>query len=67
MSKPTSFELELIQKIIRASVKIEALKRRVHSDMCPVNDPHIATQCTCGTDKHDRVISEILDELKIKC
>lgn len=65
MSEPSSFELKLIQKITRATTKLEALKR-THSDTCPVNDPHMAGQCTCGADEHNRKVNEVLSDLKIE-
>jgi hypothetical protein len=65
MSKPSSFELELIQKITRATSKLEALKR-THFDMCPVTDPHMAGQCTCGAEEHNSKVSAIISDLEIK-
>ncbi len=65
MSKPSSFELELIQKITRATSKLETLKR-THPDTCPINDPHMPGQCTCGADEHNRKVTDVLSDLKIE-
>jgi len=65
MSKPSSFELELIQKITRATSKIESL-RRSHLATCPVEDPHMSGQCTCGANEHNCKVNEALSDLKIE-
>ena len=65
MSKPSPFELELIQKITRAMIKLEALKK-THSDTCPVNDSHMPGKCTCGADEHNAKVADVLSDLKIE-
>ena len=55
-------QIRLIQKMTRASVMLEGLKRK-HSDTCPVNDPHIPMACRCGTDELGKKIAKILNIL----
>lgn len=65
MSRPSPFELELINKIVKASIKLGTLKIEHHST-CPVNDPVAAVACTCGAQEHNRKIGEIISILEIK-
>lgn len=65
MAKPSSYELELIQKITRATSKLENLKR-THPVTCPVEDPHMAGKCTCGADEHNAKVESVLSDLKIE-
>jgi hypothetical protein len=65
MSKPSAFELQLIQKITIASCKIEDLKR-IHSDTCPAKGPRPVVQCTCGVDQFNAKVDIILSDLKIE-
>lgn len=66
MSRPSTFELELIQKITIASCKIEALKR-IHSDTCHAKmGPHVVVECTCGADQFNAKMDIILSDLKIE-
>lgn len=64
MAKPNPYELELIQKITRATTLLEGSKRQ-HSDTCPTVDPHIAGKCTCGADKVNNAIEKVLEELDL--
>lgn len=65
MAKPTAFEIELIQKITRATIALEALRKK-HSDACPVNDPLISGRCTCGADENNAKVSAIISDLHIE-
>lgn len=65
MSKPSSFELELIQKIVRATIKLESSKTK-HHDQCPIEDVTMAGPCTCGANEYNRKIDEVLSELMIE-
>ncbi len=65
MGKPSAYQIELIQKITRATVKLNALKR-THPASCPVEDPHMAGRCTCGADEQNSKINEVLSDLELK-
>ncbi len=65
MGRPSLLEWELIEKIARTKMRLEGLKRS-HPDHCPVNDPHMAGDCTCGADEHNSKIVEILTDLENK-
>lgn len=65
-------KMELIEKIIRARVLIEARKpaRRRHSDHCPVDyDSDYYGPCTCGASSAnattDSLFRDVLDALKL--
>ncbi len=56
---------QLLEKIVRAKVKLESSKRR-HEERCMVElDPEYYGECTCGTSDHNSMISDALDELKL--
>lgn len=54
----------LFEKIIKARVKLEAMKRTC-TDGCPTNDPHMAGACRCGAIAHNAAVNAVLAELKI--
>lgn len=62
MSELDPIQIRLIQKMTRASVMLEGLRRK-HSDTCPVDDPHIPMACRCGADEHNKNIANILSIL----
>jgi len=63
--KPSEFELELIEKIIRARIRLEGL-RKDHSENCPASDPLQAGSCRCGADTHNSKVNAVLKGLDIK-
>ena len=61
----TKSELKLLEKIVRAKVKLESARRR-HSDGCPVEyDPDYYGPCTCGASKTNAAIDAALHELEL--
>lgn len=62
MVKPSSCEAELIKKILKATTKLEAF-RKIHPDTCPVNDPLVPGECTCGVNEHNATIDSIISDL----
>lgn len=52
-------QIRLIQKMTRASVLIEGLKKE-HSDQCPHVDPLMYGPCSCGASEHNRLIDQAL-------
>ena len=66
MSRPSPFELELIQKIVTARIKLEGLCKS-HSTACAEDDSGLTPgKCTCGAEEHNRAINEVLACLEIK-
>lgn len=66
MSKPSSFVLKLIEKITRASIEVEAL-RRTHPDTCPFSDiTGMPGKCTCGASDYNHKLDNVLSHLKIE-
>lgn len=56
----------MLEKIIRARVKLERAKRG-HNDRCPVEtDPEGYTPCNCGASNTNLAIEEALRELSFK-
>lgn len=56
---------QLLEKVVRAKVKLEGA-RRSHSDRCMVEvDPEYRGPCTCGASGSNAVISAALRELKL--
>ncbi len=64
MAKPSGFELQLLEKILRAKIHLESLKRD-HDDACPSEDPHFAGDCMCGATARNIMINRVLEDLKI--
>lgn len=63
--KPKYTYEQLIEKMVRAKVKLEG-SRRGHSDRCPVDyDPEGYSPCNCGASSHNSRVSDALDELKL--
>ena len=61
----TRTELELLEKIIRAKVKLEGMKRQ-HATTCMVDmDPDYTGPCRCGNTDTNTKINDVLEELKI--
>jgi hypothetical protein len=57
--------MKLMEKIIRAKVKLESMKKD-HSNRCIVElDPEGYAPCSCGATSSNSNISSILDELKL--
>jgi len=59
-----SEERKLLEKIIRAKVRLEDMKVE-HKEACPAEDPLMAGQCTCGADTHNGKINAVLRELSL--
>jgi hypothetical protein len=58
--------LKLIEKIVRAKVKLEGSKRR-HSERCMVDmDPDYMGPCTCGASETNSAIDSALEELELE-
>jgi len=56
---------QLIEKIVRAKIKLES-ERREHSGSCPVEaDPEGYAPCNCGASGHNRKISSAIAELDL--
>jgi coenzyme F420-reducing hydrogenase gamma subunit len=59
-------DYKLVEKIVRAKVKLEAARRR-HSDRCPVDmDPEYMGPCTCGASSSNSAIDSALKELELE-
>lgn len=57
--------IKLIEKIVRAKVKLEGAKRG-HSERCMVDmDPDYMGPCTCGASTSNSAIDAALDELNL--
>lgn len=64
MNKAYTYE-QLIEKMVRAKVKLQGSRRR-HSDSCPLeSDPEGYSPCRCGASEHNNNVSSALDELKL--
>ncbi len=59
MQKLNPIQTKLIQKMTRASILIERLKKE-HGDQCPHNDPHVPGPCKCGAIEHNALIDHVL-------
>lgn len=56
---------QLLEKLVRAKVKLEGA-RRSHSDRCMVEvDPEYHGPCTCGASGSNSAVNEALRELKL--
>lgn len=65
-TKPSSFEISLIQKITRVETLVRTLKQE-HTPICPTTDvTSMSVKCNCGVDEHNAKINLILNELKIE-
>jgi hypothetical protein len=62
----TISEAKLIEKIVRAKVKIEAIPHRTHATTCPVEDPTSIAPCTCGASNYNNSLDSALRELKLE-
>jgi hypothetical protein len=60
----TKGEIRLIEKIVRAKVKIESMKRG-HSHGCPAEDDtgYGAPSCSCGADEINAKANSALKDL----
>ena len=56
---------ELIEKIVRAKIKIEAIPEKSHGVRCPYEDPESYAPCTCGASDYNAIILGALKELKL--
>lgn len=57
--------VKLIEKIVRAKVKLEGVKIS-HKDSCPVEcDPEGYAPCNCGASTTNSAIDSAIKELKI--
>lgn len=58
--------LKLIEKIVRAKIKLEAAQRR-HSERCMVElDPEYYGPCTCGASETNSALNDVLKELELE-
>lgn len=56
---------QLVEKIVRAKVKLESSKAN-HSDCCPVeSDPEGFAPCNCGASGINRRVQDAINELKL--
>jgi hypothetical protein len=56
---------QLIEKLVRAKVKLEGT-RRSHTDRCAVElDPEGFAPCSCGVSAHNSALEAALKELKL--
>ena len=59
-------DVKLIEKIVRAKVRLESAKRR-HSERCMVDmDPDYMGPCTCGAESSNAAIDAALKELELE-
>lgn len=64
MEKTYTYE-QLVEKIVRAKIKLEG-QQRGHSDSCPVEaDPEGFAPCNCGASSHNRKINNAIEELDL--
>jgi hypothetical protein len=57
--------VELIQKITRAEMKLAAIKERDHPTSCPMADHTSMGECNCGASAHNNALISVRDELKL--
>jgi hypothetical protein len=66
MYHPSKFEVELIEKIIRAKIKLENSKKKWHLPSCQNNDCEMVTKpCNCGFVEHNIFVDEVISTLEI--
>ena len=59
-------EVKLIEKIVRAKVKLEGARAQ-HTSACPVDaDPEGHAPCTCGASTRNSAIKAVLKELSFE-
>jgi len=57
--------MELLEKIVRAKVRLEQMKRP-HSERCIVElDPDSTAPCDCGASQHNASVTAALKELSL--
>jgi len=61
----TTTELKLIEKIVRAKVRLEGSKTS-HSDNCNCEEPENFAPCNCGASAHNTKIDAALRELSLE-
>lgn len=64
MERPSAFVLELMEKLTRAKVMVEGLKKE-HTSQCASEIGDGPGPCNCGASDHNRKIDTILSILKI--
>ena len=65
MNGPRHTYEQLLEKLIRAKIKLEALRRK-HDDRCMLElDPDYYGDCTCGASPHNAVFDDVLEELEL--
>lgn len=64
-ARPSYTYEQLLEKIIRAKVKLESCRKQ-HNDSCPVEyDPEGYAPCKCGASAVNSAIFSALNELKL--
>ncbi len=57
--------MQLVEKIVRAKVKVEGLKK-VHTATCAAEEPEGRAPCNCGASAHNATIDSILEDLALE-
>lgn len=56
---------QLVEKVVRAKIQVQKIKRQEHKISCPVYDPESYAPCNCGASAHNKTIDDVIDELKL--
>jgi hypothetical protein len=65
---PELTQTQLIQKITKAQVKLEAFRtkyKKRHPLTCPIEDDTSYAPCNCGAEEHNSAIDSIIKELSL--
>lgn len=55
----------LFERLIRAKIKVESLRRK-HDDRCMIElDPDYYGECTCGAAEHNAPLDAVMEELEL--
>ncbi len=64
MAQKELSQIELIEKIVRAKVMLEALPKE-HKDNCVVNIDFGIAPCNCGASNYNKKVQAIIDQLSL--
>ena len=65
MSTPKYTYEQLLEKIVRAKIMLEAIPRARHTNFCPIEDDTSYAPCNCGASDRHRPIEDAIRALAL--
>lgn len=65
MNGPRYTYEQLFERLVRAKVKLESLRRQHDGDCMLELDPDYYGDCTCGASKHNAPFDAVMDDLTL--